>query len=128
MDRQDILAGLAENTKTASGTAAATATAAAPGAGLQLIVTGFSISFGVSSTAAGTYQLRRAAGSVVMRQGNLPIGAMAPVIYEFKRPLFCGDNETADIVVAGATTATVVVELFTAVRPTIAGQITPAAT
>src|SRR5574342_826624 len=110
MERQDMLAGFAENTKTASGTTAATATQAAPGAGSQLCITGFSISFGVSSTATGTYQIRRAAGSVVMRQGNLPIGAMAPVIYEFKRPLACGDNETADIVVAGATTATVVVE------------------
>lgn len=128
MEKQDILGGHAENTKAASGTAAATATQAAPGVGLQLIVTGFSISFGVSSTAAGTYQIRRSGGTVVMRQGNLPIGAMAPVIYEFKRPLICGDNESADIVVAGATTATVVCELFTVTRPTSSNQITPAAT
>jgi len=128
MDRQDILGGSAEATKTASGTATATATQAAPGVGLQLLVTGFSVSFGVSSTAAGTYQIRRAAGAVVMRQGNLPIGAMAPVIYEFKRPLACGDNESADIVVAGATTATVTVELYTVTRPTSSNQLTPAAT
>lgn len=128
MEKQDILGGHSENTKTASGTAAATATQAAPGVGLQLIVTGFSVSFGVSSTAAGTYQIRRSAGSVVMRQGNLPIGAMAPQIYEFKRPLFCGENESADVIVTGATTATVVVELYTSVRPTSSNQVTPAAT
>lgn len=128
MEKQDILGGHAENTKTASGTATATATQGAPGVGLQLVVTGFSISFGVSSTAAGTYQIRRSGGTVVMRQGNLPIGAMAPQVVEFKRPLFCGDNESADIIVAGATTATVVVELFTSVRPTSGTQITPAAT
>lgn len=127
MERQDMIGGLAENTKTASGTATATATQAAPGTGLQLLITGFSISFGVSSTAAGTYQIRRQGGAVVMRQGNLPIGAMAPVIYEFKRPLACGDNETADIVVAGATTATVVVELYTVTRPTASNQLTLAA-
>ncbi len=128
MEKQDMLGGHSENTKTASGAAAATATQAAPGAGLQLLVTGFSISFGVSSTAAGTYQIRRAAGTIVMRQGNLPIGAMAPVIYEFKRPLACGDNESADIIVTGATTATVTVELFTVTRPTSSNQLTPAAT
>ena len=128
MEKQDMLGGHAENTKVASGTAAATATQPAPGVGLQLIVTGFSVSFGVSSTAAGTYQIRRNTGAVVMRQGNLPIGAMAPVIYEFKRPLVCGDNETADIVVAGATTATVTVELQTVTRPTSSNQLTPAAT
>lgn len=127
MEKQDFIAGHAENTKTASGAAAATATQGAPGAGSQLIITGFSISFGVSSTAAGTYQIRRNGGATVMRQGNLPIGAMAPVIYEFKRPLVCGDNQDADIVVAGATTATVVVELFTVTRPTSSNQITPAA-
>jgi len=128
MEKQDFLGGFAENTKTASGTAAATATQAAPGAGQQLVVIGFSVSFGVSSTAAGTWQIRRNGGAVVMRQGNLPIGAMAPVIYEFKRPLVCGDNETADIIVAGATTATVTVELYTVTRPTSANQITNAAT
>lgn len=127
-ERQDFLAGFAENTETASGTATATATQAAPGAGLQLLITGFSISFGVSSTAAGTYQIRRQGGAVVMRQGNLPIGAMAPIVYEYKRPLACGDNESADIIVAGATTATVVVELYTITRPTSSNQLTPAAT
>lgn len=128
MEKQDYLGGSAEATKVASGTAAATATQPAPGVGQQLIVMGFSISFGVSSTAAGTFQIRRQAGAVVMRQGNLPIGAMAPVIYEFKRGLACGDNESADIVVAGATTATVTVELYTVTRPTSSNQLTPAAT
>ena len=127
MERQDMIGGAAENTKTANGTATATATQGAPGAGSQLCITGFSISFGVSSTAAGTYQIRRNGGAIVMRQGNLPIGAMAPVIYEFKRPLICGDNQDADIIVAGATTATVVVELFTVTRPTVTAP-TPAAT
>jgi len=128
MEKQDMIAGHAENTKFASGTAAATATQGAPGAGSQLIVTGFSVSFGVSSTAAGTYQIRRQGGAIVMRQGNLPIGAMQPFIYEFRRPLVCGDNESADIVVTGATTATVAVELQTVTRPTSSNQITPAAT
>ena len=127
-ERQDLLVGHAENTKTASGTATATATEGAPGVGSQLIITGFSVSFGVSSTAAGTFQIRRNGGAIIMRQGNLPIGPMAPVIYEFKRPLVCGDNETADIVVAGATTATVRVELTTVTRPTSSNQLTPAAT
>lgn len=128
MERQDMIGGEAGNTKTASGTATATATAPAPGVGSQLMITGFSISFGVSSTAAGTFQIRRNGGAIVMRQGNLPIGAMAPVIYEFKRPLACGDNQDADIIVAGATTATVVVELYTVTRPTSSNQLTPAAT
>jgi len=128
MDRQDILGGHAENTKIASGTATATATQPAPGAGRQLIITGFSISFGVSSTAAGVYQIRSNAGTVVFREGNLPIGAMAPIIYEFKRPLVCAENVDADIFVNGATTATVKIELFTVTRPTSSNQLTPAST
>lgn len=127
MERFDMQGGAAENTKTASGTAAATATQSAPGAGSQLIITGFSITFGVASTAAGTYQIRRAAGATVMRQGNLPIGNLT-YIYEFKRPLVCGENESADIVVTGATTATVVVELYTVTRPVTQGALTLAAT
>lgn len=128
MEKQDILGGHAENTKGASGAAGATATQGAPGVGSQLIITGFSISFGTSSTAAGTYQIRRNGGAIVMRQGNLPIGAMAPIVYEFKRPLVCGDNQDADIIVSGATTASVVVELYTVTRPTSSNQLTPAAT
>lgn len=122
----DMWAGAAENTKAGSGAAAASATQAAPGVGSQLIITGFSISFGTSSTAAGTYTIKRAAGAVTMRSGNLPIGAMAPIIYEFKRPLVCGDNESAQIDVAGATTATVIVELYTVTRPTSGYTVTPA--
>lgn len=118
MEKFDMLAGYDENTATATGTATATATQAAPGAGLQLVITGFSVSFGVSSTAAGTLQIRKNAGGTVLKQYNLPIGAMAPVIYEFKRPIRCEDNVSADAIVAGATTATVRVELFTVTRPT----------
>lgn len=125
MERQDMLGGFAENTKAGNGTASATAVQPAPGVGSQLIITGFMISFGVSSTAAGTFQIRRNGGAVVMREGNLPIGAMAPVIYEFKRPLVCGDNQDADITVTGATTATLKIELYTVTRPTSSNQLTP---
>lgn len=128
MEKQDMLAGHAEETKTASGTATATATVTAPGVGRQLIVTGFSISVGVLPTTAGTFQIRRQTGAIVMRQGLLPAALMAPFVYEFKRPLVCGENETADIIVAGWTTATVTVELYTSTRPTSSQQLTPAAT
>lgn len=117
---QDLLVGADENTATAAGTATATATQAAPGAEKQLWITGFSVSFGVSSTAAGTLNLRRNGGATVIKQYNLPIGAMAPVIYEFKRPIRIPENQDADAIVAGATTATVRVELFTITRPVTA--------
>lgn len=117
-EKMDLFAGIDENTATGSGAAAANASQAAPGAGSQLFVTGFSISFGVSSTAAGTLQIRRNAGATVLKQFNLPIGAMAPLIYEFKRPIRIPDNQSADADVTGATTATVRVELFTITRPT----------
>lgn len=128
MEKQDMLGGSAENTKTASGTTTATATQAAPGAGQQLIVTGFSISQGAISSAAGTFQIRRNGGAIVMRQGNLPNAALiSPIVYEFKRPLVCGDNQDADIIISGWTGATVVIELYTVTRPTSSNQITPAA-
>lgn len=128
MEKQDILAGGAEETATATGTATATATQAAPGAGMQLCVTGFSISCGVAPTAAGTYQIRRAAGATVMRAGLLPVTAqIAPLVYEFKRVLVCGENESADIIVAGWTTATLRVELYTVTRPFAGTKLTPAA-
>lgn len=115
-EKFDLLVGVDENTATAAGTATATATQAAPGTEKRLFITGFSVSFGVSSTAAGTLQIRRTAGATVLKQFNLPIGAMAPLIYEFKRPIPCLENESADAIVAGATTATVRVELFTITR------------
>lgn len=116
-EKMDLLAGIDENTATGTGVAAANANQAAPGAGSQLFVTGFSVTFGISSTAAGTLQLRRNAGATVLKQFNLPIGALT-LIYEFKRPIRIPDNQSADADVTGATTATVRVELFTITRPT----------
>lgn len=115
-EKQDLLVGIDENTATAAGTATATATQAAPGVLKQLFITGFSVSFGISSTAAGTLNIRRNGGATVLKQFNLPIGAMAPVLYEFKRPIAVPENQDADAIVAGATTATVRVELFTITR------------
>lgn len=117
MEKFDMLAGYDENTATATGTAAATATQAAPGGGSQLVITGFSVSFGISSTAAGTLVIARNGAATALKNYNLPIGAMAPFMYEFKRPLRVPENQDASAVVTGATTATVRVELFTVTRP-----------
>lgn len=116
-EKFDLLSGIDENTATGSGAAAANASQAAPGVGSQLFITGFSITFGVSATAAGTAQIRRNAGATVIKQFNLPIGPCT-LIYEFKRPIRVPDNQSADLDVAGATTATVRVELYTITRPT----------
>lgn len=114
---QDLLVGPDENTATGTGTAAANASQAAPGADKQLYITGFSLSQGATSTAAGTMQIRRNGGATVIKQYLLPIGAMAPIIYEFKRPIKVPENQSADIDVTGWTTATIRVELFTITRP-----------
>lgn len=114
---QDLLVGVDENVAQAAGTAAATATQGAPGVGLQLIITGFSVSNGVTPTAAGTLQIRQNGGSTIRKRFNLPIAAIAPIIYEFKRPIRVPENQDADVIVAGWTTATVQVELYTITRP-----------
>lgn len=115
MDKLDILAGIAEETKVASGTSSATVSVPAPGIGKQLVVVGFSISFGAASTAAGFADLSRT-GVAIVREMTLPIGSMAPIIYEFKRPLYFGENEGAQFAIVGATNATIVAELYTCTR------------
>ena len=117
-EKLDLLVGNMENVATGSGTAAAVATQAAPGADKRLYITGFSVSFGVSSSAAGTLVIASAAGGTVHLNFNLPVGAMSPLIYELKRPIPVAENVNATATVAGATTATVRVELFTITRST----------
>lgn len=118
MDKTDLLVGLDQNTATGSGTATATATQAAPGADQQLYITGFSVSNGVTPTTAGTLNIRYNGGATIVKQFNLPIAAIAPIIYEFKRPIRVPANQDADAIVAGWTTATIRVELYTITRPT----------
>lgn len=116
-EKFDLLVGVSENIATATGTAAATATQAAPGADRQLFITGFSVSCGVAPTTAGTLSIASAAGGTQGPQYLLPISVIAPIIYEFKRPIRCAENVNATAVVAGWTTATVRVELYTITRP-----------
>lgn len=116
---ETILGGKEEDVATAESTAAAaTATQAAPGAGKQLIVTGFSISQSGTAPAAGSYvaQIRENA-STVRRNFRLPAAAFAPIIYEFKRPLFITENLSADITVGSMGAGCVIrVELITITR------------
>lgn len=114
---QDLLVGEDGNVAQASGTAAATATQAAPGAGFQLFITGFSISHGLAPTAAGTLQIRQNGGATIRKRFLLPAaGTYLPEVIEFKRPIKVPENQDADIIAAGWTTATVQVELYTITR------------
>jgi hypothetical protein len=118
---QDLLAGDMGNVAVDEQTAApATATQAAPGAGLQLIITGFSVSATNVAPAAGTYRaiIKQNVGAVTRVTYNLPAAAFAPIIYEFKRPIKVPENQNAtlDIPSFGAN-ATGRVELYTITRP-----------
>lgn len=118
---QDLLVGVDENTATATGATAATATQAAPGADKQLYLTGFSVSTVGPASVGGTVQIRRNGGATVIKNLQLPNGEMAPIIYEFKRPLRINENQDADIILTGRTGATAVrVELFSITRPVVA--------
>lgn len=112
---QDLLVGFDENVATATGTAAATATEATPGADKRLFITGFSISHTTAPTVGGTVEIR--SGSTVKKRYSLPGTAIAPMIYEFKRPIRCAENEAAVLDVAGWTTAVMRIELYTITRP-----------
>jgi len=115
---QDLLVGIDENTATATGTTAATATQTAPGTDQQLIITGFSASVVGPASAGGTVQIRQNGGGIVRKNFQLPNGEMAPIIYEFKRPLKVPANQDADVILTGRTGATAVrVELYTITRP-----------
>lgn len=127
-ERQDLLVGIEENRAAASGNnAAATATQAAPGVGLQLFITGFSFSeTNVAPAAGATYTLsiRQNGGAVTRRTFLIPSGAfIAPIIYEFKRPLKVPENQDADIQVSalGVANAISQVELLTITRPVTGG-------
>lgn len=124
MDKLDILAGVAEETKVASGPSSAQAIAPAPGVGKQLIITGFSASFGAAPGASGFLDIGRSPTGVV-RGYLLPVGVtIAPIVYEFKRPIYCAENEAAFAQVTGSTGAGVVVEVYTCTRP-FNGVVTP---
>jgi hypothetical protein len=116
---QDILAGIDENTATATATGATTtATQAAPGVEKQLFITGFSIS-STATIAAGTYEasIRRNGGGTIIKRYALPATAFAPIIYEFKRPIRVPENQDADITVPSLGASAVVrAELYTITR------------
>jgi hypothetical protein len=119
-ERQDLLVGYMENVAVDEQTAAsATATQAAPGAGKQLLITGFSVSASGTAPAAGTYRatLKENSGGTTRATFNLPAAAFAPIIYEFKRPIRCAENvnATLDIPSLGAG-AVGRVELYTITR------------
>lgn len=124
MDKFDLISGAAEQTKVGSGTANVLAQQPAPGVGRQLVITGFSVSVGETPTASGFVDISRV-GVGLVREFRLPIGVpIAPIVYEFKRPIFCGENEAASISVGSATSATLVIELYTVTRPW-SGIVTP---
>lgn len=112
---QDLLVGPDENVATATGTAAATATEAAPATDKQHYITGFSISHTTAPTVGGTVEIR--SGSTVRKRFSLPGVAIAPIIYEFKRPIKCVAGEAAVLDVAGWTTAVMRIELYSITRP-----------
>jgi len=121
---QDLLVGEMGNVAVDEQTAApATATQAAPGAGLQLYITGFSVSATGTAPAAGTYRatIKQNAGGTTRATYNIPAAAFAPIIYEFKRPIKVPENQNAtlDIPSLGAG-AVGRVELYTITRPVTA--------
>ena len=113
---QDLLVGIDENTAGVSNTGTFSATQAAPGADKQLYITGFSISVEGAPAAASSVSIRRNGGATTIKQFRLPAATIAPIIYEFKRPIKVPENQDADItaVVGGGT---VRVELYTITRP-----------
>lgn len=121
---QDLLAGEMGNVASDEQTAAAaTATQAAPGVGLQLYITGFSVSAAGTAPAAGAYRatIKQNGGATTRATYNLPAAAFAPIIYEFKRPIKVPENQNAtlDIPSLGAG-AIGRVELYTITRPVVA--------
>jgi|SRR6266850_4177986 len=114
--QQDLLVGYDENTAGVSNTGTFSATQGAPGAGFQLIITGFSISVEAAPAAASTVAIRINGGATTKKTYRLPAATFAPIIYEFKRPIKVPENQDADITaVVGA--GTVRVELYTITRP-----------
>lgn len=114
---QDLLVGKDENTAQATAAATATATQAAPGADKQLYITGFSFSESAVPSTAGTLQIRRNGGTTILKRFLIPTALIAPVIYEFKRPIQVPENQDADIIFAGIGTGVAQVELYTITRP-----------
>lgn len=124
-EKFDLLTGIDENTARDTQTnAPATATQAAPGADKQLFITGFVISQSGTAPAAGTYtvSIRRNAGATTIKQFLVPAAAIAPIIYEFKRPIRIPENQSADIQISAlGAGAVVIVELWTITRPVTGG-------